>query len=293
MKQVLQIASLVALAAFPLVPTSSASAQEAVPFPKASPPAMVRDQFGLTTVEIEYARPGVKGRKVFGDLIAYGELWRTGADKATKITFSTDVEFGGKPVAAGSYGLFTIPGETEWAVILHKNTEQWGTYNYDEKQEAVRVKVKPTTLRAPVETFRIGLDHIRGDSAHLTLTWDTTHVAVPLKVDIVKQLQPRIEAAMAADGDQKPFLQAAMFYYEHDLDLIKARDWINEAEAQNPEAMWVTYRKGLILAKMGDNEGAMEAAQRAADMAAKAGGALGSEYGRLATSLMARLKQRS
>jgi hypothetical protein len=291
MKQALNLAIVVALGAFPFASSSAAAAQEALQFPQASPPAMVRNTVGLTTVEIEYARPSVKGRKVFGGLLAYGEVWRTGANAATKITFSTDVTFGGKAVSAGTYALFTIPGEKEWAVILNEGVGQWGTYAYDEKKDVVRVIVKPTTLRAPVETLTLDVGHLRTDSGMLSLAWETTHVAVEIKTDLVALLVPKIEAAMAGEGDQKPYLQAAMFYYEHDLDLIKARDWINAGEAQQPEAVWVVYRKGLILQKLGDIETALEAAKRASGLAKKVGGALGAEYGRLSSSLIASLNE--
>lgn len=290
MKHVLRTALVVALAAFPLV--SAPAAQDGpLEFPKASPPSKVQDRIGLTDVTIEYARPGVKGRTVFGGLVAYDEVWRTGADGATKVTFSTDVTFGGKPVPAGTYALFTIPGERQWTFILNSDHGQWGSYAYDAKKDVARAQVEPFTLKRPVETLTIGLGHLRADSAHLTLAWDTTYVAVELRTDLVAILQPRIEKAMAAEGDDKPYLQAAMFYYEHGLDLIQARDWINAAEAKQPEAVWIVYRKGLILAKLDDREGALEAARRASALAKKAGGTLGAEYGRLSEALIRRLQQ--
>jgi Protein of unknown function (DUF2911) len=290
MKHALQILALAAPVAIPLASTSRAQADEAaLEFPAASPPCLVRNQIGTTTVEIQYGRPGVKGRKVFGGLVPYGEVWRTGANSATRITFSGDVRFGGADVTAGTYALFTVPDKTSWTVILNKAADQWGSYGYDEKQDVTRVQVQPETLAKPVETMTLDLADLRDDSAHLVLTWETTRIEVPIKTDLVARMQPRIEAAMAAEGGQKPYLQAAMFYYEHDLDLYKAREWADAAEAAQPEAVWVVYRKGLILAKMGDKEGARESANRTAELAAKAGGSLGAEYGRLSKELNARL----
>ncbi len=275
------------LLASDLRPISAQDAQ--VEFPQASPASFVRDKFGLTTVEIEYARPGVKDRKIFGGLVAYGEVWRTGANAATKITFDTEVSFGGEKVPAGTYALFTIPGEAEWTFILNRVAGQWGSYNYDASNDLVRVKAKPVALGAPQETLSIGLTHLRSDSAHLTLAWEKTRVSVPLKTDLVAILVPRIEAAMATEGGNKPYLQAAMFYYEHDLDLKKALSWIDQGLEAQPDAVWIVYRRGLILAKAGDKDGAYAAAERTVELAMKTGGALGAEYARLGEDLIASL----
>jgi hypothetical protein len=288
MKQTLALALVTALLAIPVA--RGASVQEALEFPQASPPALVRDQFGLTTVEIEYARPSVRERTIFGGLVPYGEVWRTGANNATKVTFSTEVVFGGTSVPPGSYALFTIPGKAEWTVILNQVVGQWGSYAYDVKQDVARVTVKPGALRDPVETLTIGLAHLRADSADLAITWDTVRVAVPVETDIVTMLVPKIEAAMAADGDQKPYLAAAMFYYDHDVDIAKARTWIEAADAEQPDKVWIVYRKGLVLEKAGDKAGALAAAKRASELAKKAGGPLGAEYGRLSDALVAKLK---
>lgn len=281
-------ATLVASLFLAAAPASGQTPQ--VAFPQASPPSLVRNQIGLTTVEVEYARPSVRGRKVFGELVPYGEVWRTGANTATKITFSGDVTFGGETIEAGTYSLFTIPGKDKWTVILNQVVEQFGSYAYDETQDIVRLDVAPVALREPVETLTIGLDHLRDDRATFSIAWETTRVAIEIETDLVEKLVPQIEAVMAGSAEPKPYLPAAMFYYEHDLDLAKARAWIEAAEAAQPEAVWIVYRKGLILAKAGDKDGARKAAQRAGELAQKAGGPLGAEYGRLSATLAARLK---
>lgn len=273
-----------------LIPAAAPAVAQEPGFPAASPPALVRDQIGLTTVEIEYARPGVKGRTIFGGLVPHGEVWRTGANAATRITFDTDVIFGGEPLPAGTYALFTIPGEDEWTVILNGAAEQWGSYAHDPQQDVLRVVVDAETLAVPVETMRLGLEHLRDDSAELAFAWETSAFRVPIAVDLVSQLRPRIEAAMAAPGDDKPYLAAAMFYYEHDLDLDQALEWIDAALAQQPQAVWVQYRKGLIQAKLGDRDGARESAQKALSMAEAVPGELGAEYKRLSESLLASLE---
>ncbi len=268
----------------------TAQAQEKINFPAASPVGKVEQRVGFTDVAVVYGRPGVKGRKVFGELEPWGKVWRTGANSATTISFGTDVKFGGTDVPAGKYSLFTIPEKGEWTIILNKAADQWGAYNYDEKQDQVRVTVKPTATPELVETFEISLRNVTDSSANLVLEWDKTRVSVALGVDVVKVLVPQIEAAMAGSG-KKDYLAAAMFYYEHDLDLKKAVGWMNEGLKESPDAFWMIYRKGLILAKMGDKQGAIAAAQESMKIAEKkAEGDLKAEYIRLNEALIARMK---
>jgi hypothetical protein len=260
-----------------------------VDFPAASPSCKFEQRVGTTDVVIEYARPSVKGRKVFGELEPYGKVWRTGANGATKITFSTAVKFGGNDVPAGTYSLFTIPTSGEWTVILNKTADQWGAYSYDAKEDQARVQVKPTMLPELVETLEIGLRDVQDSSAMLSIAWEKTRVGVKIEVDVVAALVPQIEAAMAAPG-KKPYLSAAMFYYEHGLDLKKALGWMDAGIKEQPAAFWMIYRKGLILEKMGDKKGAMAAAEESLAHAQKAEGDLRDEYVRLNGALKARLK---
>jgi hypothetical protein len=241
----------------------------AVDFPAPSPACTIKQHVGLTDIEVVYSRPGVKGRQIFGGLVSYGEVWRTGANSATKITFSTPVKFNGANVPAGTYALFTIPGETEWTIILNKVAVQSGAFQYDEKQDLVRVQTKPIQLKEQIETFTIEFNEIRDDSAVLNLVWDTTVVPVKIEMDLTGKLVPQIEAAMAAPGDNKPYFQAAMFYYEHGQDLQKARKWVDAAIAQR-EAHYIVHLKAKILAKLGDKEGAIAAARRSIELAIKA-----------------------
>jgi len=258
-------------------------------FPQASPAASFKQRVGLTDVEVEYSRPGVKGRKIFGGLVPYGEVWRTGANSATKITFSTDVKLEGSAVPAGSYALFTIPGEGEWTVILNKVTGQWGAYAYDQKNDLVRVKAKAAALPESVETMTLSVDDVRGGTAKLAMTWDKTRVSVGIDTDLVAVMTPKIQAAMAAEG-KKPYFAAAMFYYENGLDLKQAAAWMEKAVEEQPDAPWIAYRQGLVLAKLGDKPGAIKAATRSVELAKKAGGELATEYTRLGETLIASLK---
>ena len=150
--------------------------------PAASPACTLKQRVGLTDIEIVYSRPGVKGRQIFGGLVPYDKVWRTGANQATKITFGAPVTLNGAEVPAGTYALMTIPGEKEWTIIVNKTAAQWGAYRYDEKADLVRVKATPAALAESVETFTIDINDIHDDSATLNLIWEKTRVPVKLSV---------------------------------------------------------------------------------------------------------------
>jgi len=259
-------------------------------FPAASPAATLKQRVGLTDIEISYSRPSVKGRVIFGGLEPWGEVWRAGANTATSITFSTPVKFNGASVPAGKYGLFALIGKEEWSVILNKVPDQWGAYEYNAKDDIVRVSAKPVKLAQPVETYTIDVNDIRDESATLNLTWENTRVPVTIAVDVVSTLVPKIEAVMASDAPKKPYFQAAMFYLDHNLDLKKADGWMDSAIAAQPDAFYLIYRKAKIQAKMGDKAGALASARASLALAAKSNGAIKDEYTRLNNDLIASLK---
>ena len=247
-----------------------------VNFPAASPACTIKQRVGLTDVEVVYSRPGIKGRTVFGGIVPFDTVWRTGANFATKVTFSTAVKLEGHDIPAGTYSLFTIPGTDEWTVIINKQATQWGSFQYDSNQDLVRFTVTPKTLTdASIETFMIEFDRIRDDSALLLLIWDKTAVPIRLHVDVVSTLVPQIEAAMAAQGKKTDafYFQAAQFYYDHDQDLDKALKWVNAGLADNPMiAFEMMHLKAQILAKQGDKAGAIAAAKQSTALADKAEG---------------------
>ena len=273
------------------IPLFAQSQRVTIPAP--SPLSIVKQRVGFTDIEIEYSRPGVKGRQVFGDLEPYGVVWRTGANSATKITFSTSVKFGGVEVPAGSYALFTIPDEGEWTIILNKVTGQWGSYTYDEKNDIARVKTSPVTIAESVETFLIDINNIRDDSATLDLIWQNTFVPVPLQFDVVPVVVKQIDEAMSAE--KKPsagvYDQAALFYLEHDLDVNKAAEWIAAAIQQQPQAFYLYYHQAQILAKKGDKAGAIASAKRSIELAASQNPVAKAEYTRLNEKVISTLRQ--
>lgn len=261
--------TLTLLAATTLACSSSLFAQTPkVDFPAPSPACTIKQRVGLTDIEIAYSRPSMKGREIFGSngLVPDGKVWRTGANSATKITFSTPVKLNGADVPAGTYGLFTIPGEDTWTIILSKGSEQWGAYQYNEKDDVVRFKTTPIHLAEHIETFTIEFNELRDESADLNLVWDDVVVPIKIERELTATLVPQIETVMASDEKNKPYYQAAMFYYDHGQDLEKAKKWVNAAIAQR-EAHYIVYLKAKILAKLGDKEGAIAAANRSIELA--------------------------
>jgi len=255
-----------ALASGLLFAVSSFAQALRVEFPAPSPACTIKQRVGLTDIEVEYSRPSAKGRQIFGSVVPYGAVWRAGANNATKITFSTPIKLNGTDVAAGSYALYTIPGESEWTIILNKGVGKSGT-QYDEKEDVVRFKAKPASLSdTAIETFTIEFNHLRDESAIINLAWDKTVVPIKAELDLTSKLVPQIEAAMAAEGGQKNYYQAAMFYYDHNQDLHKAKEWVDAAIKQR-EAHYIVHLKAKILAKLGDKQGAVAAAKRSSELA--------------------------
>ena len=263
-----------------------------VEFPAASPACTIKQRVGLTDIEVAYSRPGVKNREIFGGIVPYGQVWRTGANAATKITFSTPVKLNGTDIPAGTYALFTIPGPDDWTVIINKNARQWGAFQYDPKADVARFKVTPFQLAEQIETFMIEFNDIRDESATLDLVWD--HVVVPIHIEIplTDKLVPQIEAAMASPDKKSDgfYFQAATFYYNHNQDLHKALDWVNAGLADRPRIAYeMLHLKAQILAKQGDKAGAIAAAKESTELATKAEGP-GSSFVKMNDDLISSLQ---
>lgn len=286
--------SLLLVAGSALATSLLAQAPAKIDFPAASPAGVIKQRVGVTDLELTYNRPSTKGRKIFGGLVPYGAVWRTGADTATRLTLSTPAKLNGVPVAAGTYELFTIPGEAEWTFILQaaKERPQWGSYAYDAKNDTARFTAKPVALTTPVESLAFDVNDLRANAATLAFAWEKTRVPVTVEVDVVGTLVPQIETVMASNADKKPYFQAAMFYYENNLDLTKALEWMNAGLATQPKAYWMIYRKGLLLAKRGDKAAAIAAAKESMELAAQEarGAELKDEYVRLNQALIDSLK---
>ncbi|SOD99553.1 DUF2911 domain-containing protein [Spirosoma fluviale] len=255
--------------------------------PAASPAQTTKQSFALGDITLEYSRPAVKGRAIFGDLVPFDKIWRTGANATSKITFSSDVKLEGKEVKAGTYGLFTIPGKTSWEVMLSKDlTLGANVGDYKKENEVVRVQVKPTTLANKVETFTINIADILPNSAVLEIMWDKTRVPVTITADIDQTIVKNIEASLASD---KPaYFEAASYYYDTNRDLKQALGWVTKATEQNPKAFWIMLLKARIELKLKEKASAIASAEKTVALATEAKNA---DYVKMATDLIASAKK--
>jgi hypothetical protein len=245
--------------------------------PQASPLAKVEQTVGLTNVLIEYSRPSAKGRTVYGDLVPYGKIWRTGANANTTVSFSEDVSINGKELKAGKYALFATPMADKWDVVFYADTNNWGLpESWDESKVVLKASVKPETLSKPVETFTIEIGNLTNDNATLDLLWERTRISLPFSVPTQDIAMKSIEKALAGPT-MSDYFSAAQYYYQSDKDMNKALLWINNAVSMTPAGkdtpFWYLRLKSLIQAKLGDKKGAIETAKHSLEGAKKAGNA--------------------
>ncbi|WP_398454515.1 DUF2911 domain-containing protein [Sphingobacterium thalpophilum] len=269
----------IATAAVLLLTANAASAQ--LKLPAASSAQTVTQGLGIENVTLSYSRPSMNGRKIFGELVPYNEVWRTGANTNTTLTFEGDVSLNGHKLTAGTYALFTIPNKSEWTVIISKNTKQWGAYTYNQAEDALRFNVKPQTLNTAVETFTISFDNVTPTSAVLSLAWEKTAIKVDLKVEQQAKILASIDEAMK--GEKKPYFAAAQYYFNNNLDLNKALVWFDEAAKAQPKAAHVLYWKAKAQLKAGDKKGAIETATKGVEVATES---KNSEYIKLNTQVL-------
>lgn len=234
--------------------------------PQPSPTQTMKQNFGLSSIELSYSRPGMKGRKIFGDLVPYGKVWRTGANAATIITFGEEVTIGGTKVAAGKYGLLTIPEANEWTVIISKQTDVTSPEAYKQDQDVVRVKAKPMPLPFPIETFTISFDDMKSNGCSIGIMWEQVYVMVPITIEVDSKVMKQIDNIM--NKDNRPYYNAANYYYDNGKDLNVALGWVNKAVEAAPKAQpWVHTLKTKILAKLGKKAEAIAAAKNAIQIA--------------------------
>jgi len=242
--------------------------------PVASPLSKIEQQVGLTDVTIEYSRPSMKGRTIFGDLVPYDKLWRTGANARTKITFSEDITIHDKELKKGTYALLTIPGQKEWEVILYTEYQANGApRELDDSKVAARFKVTPMVTSMARETFTMELANISNNGATLFLLWEKTRVPINFTVPTDKAVMASIDKAMSGPS-AADYYTAAMYYYDEGKDIAKAKEWIDKAMAGNDNPpFWQLRNKSLIYARAGDKQGAIAAARQSLAAAQKAGNA--------------------
>ncbi len=253
--------------------------------PAPSPAQTIKQDFGLSNIELSYSRPGVKDRQIFGDLVPYGKVWRTGANNATTLTFGDEVVIGGKKIPAGKYGLLTIPGADEWTMIISKQTDVSSPAAYKEAEDMVRVNVKPVKADINSETFTMQFANVKPESIDLVMRWDDLMLNMPITANVEEKVMAQINNLM--NKDNRPYFGAAMYYIDNGKDLKQALAWLDKAVEQNPNAFWIHHQRANALVRLGNKAEARTAANKSMELARTANN---DDYISLNEKLLAELK---
>lgn len=242
--------------------------------PQPSPSAKLEQKVGLTDVTIEYSRPAMRGRTIFGDLVPFNKLWRTGANANTKISFSDDIIFGGQKVKAGTYAIYSKPGSSSWEVLLYSDSGNWGVpQDWDAAKVVATAEAEVEKNAQTVESFSISIQNLNNAGASLVIAWENTQVSVAIEVPTHQKVMASIEKVMQASPQANDYYGAAVYYLQENLELKQAKNWIEKAVELRPEAFWMMRQQSLIYAKMGQTKAAIAAAKKSLAAAEKAGNA--------------------
>ena len=253
--------------------------------PQLSTTQTIKQNFGLSSIELSYSRPNAKGRVIFGELVPFGKVWRTGANQASTLTFGDDVTIGDKKIAAGKYGLLSIPNKNNWILIITKQLDVTSPSAYKEENDLVRVNVKPLAVANKVETFTMQFTNVKSSSCELNLQWENTTVSLPISTDVDGKVMSQINNLMTKDN--LPYFNAAMYYMESGKDLNQALSWFNKAVELNPGAYYMYFQKASCLAKLGKKQEAITTATKSLELATLA---KNSDYVKLNEELLKTLK---
>ena len=240
-----------------------ANAQIKTPAP--SPTQTIKQDFGLASVELSYSRPGVKGRKIFGDIVPFGKVWRTGANSATTLTFGDDVIINDVKIPAGKYGLLSIPEKKMWTIIITKQTDVTNASAYKQENDIVRIPVEVKKMKPSLETFTMQFANVKPTSCELHLMWEKTSVSLPVSTDVETRVMTQIDQLM--NKDNRPYYNAALYYMENGKDLNQALAWFDKAVEAQPDAYWVHHQRANCLAKLGKIEEAKKEAEKSKELA--------------------------
>ena len=242
----------------------TASTAQDLKLPALSPTSKITQEFSTSSIEVSYSRPSIRGRVIFGDLVPYGEVWRTGANSATKFKFGEDVTMGGVNLKAGEYAIYTIPGKEEWSVIINKGTSNWGANGYDTADDIARFKVKSKTINNKIQTFTITIADITYSTCDIELVWENTKIIIPVKAHNEERLSAAIDKAI--NKPNIPYFSAANYYYETNQHLDKAYEYVTKAADANPKAYYMWNLKARIAQKMGKKDEAIAAAKKSIEV---------------------------
>lgn len=237
--------------------------------PAPSPLMTVKQAFALSDISIEYSRPSSKGRSVYGGLVPFGKVWRTGANSSTKITFGEDVTINGTALKAGTYAIYSIPNKDKWNIMFYSDLKLGGDVaNYNKANEVLNIEVNTKALRDTVNTFTININDITASKCEIELAWELTSVKFTVAANIDATIMSNIDKSI--NTDSRPYFQAASYYFENNKDLNLALTWVNKAVDQNPKAFWVMLLKAKIENKLKDTTAAIASANKVIAMAKEA-----------------------
>ncbi|AXP82966.1 hypothetical protein CJ739_3907 [Mariniflexile rhizosphaerae] len=245
--------------------TAAFSVNAQITTPQPSPFSKLEQKVGLTDITLEYSRPSMRGRVIFGGLEPYGELWRLGANANTKITFSTDVTIGGNEVKAGTYAIFATPNETSWNVVFYNDASNWGTpQKWDDSKVVAMVTAEVYPMPVKIETFTMTFDDLTNSSAVLGMLWESVYVGVKIEVPTDEMVMASINEAMNGTPAANDYFAAAVYYLQEGKDINQAKTWIDKAisMAGDKAPFWQLRQQSLIYAKSGDKKGAIAAAKK-------------------------------
>tara|TARA_B000000475_G_scaffold121852_1_gene98448 strand:- start:795 stop:1646 length:852 start_codon:yes stop_codon:yes gene_type:complete len=242
--------------------------------PPASPAAEIEQLVGLTEIEVEYNRPSMKGREIFGNLVPYGKLWRTGANSGTKISFSTDVVIDGKTIKEGTYSVFSIPNEDNWDIILYSQAEVWGVpRDWDDSKIIFKSNFESIKYKDgyQLETFSIAFKNLTNNDVDLVLSWGDVYVSVPISVPTRELVAAQIESLMGEDPKASDYYAAAVYYKEENMMLDQALVWMNKAMEMTENPRFFQLRQqSLILAANGKYRQAIKVAKKSLELSIQA-----------------------
>jgi hypothetical protein len=240
--------------------------------PVSSPSTILTQTLGLTKITLDYSRPSVKGRKIFGDLVPFGKVWRTGANKITSIKFDDEVYVHGSVMKAGSYGLYTIPGKNEWTIILNRDDKQWGSYGYDNNKDVVRFNIQPIQPKEFTEQMNIDLVEFTPTSTYVSIKWKNTEVRFKIEQRGIdeKIMAEIVEKTAKPDASTDTYFSAAGFYYQTGVKLDQALVWANKVVEKQKE-YWTYQLVACIAAKQNNCTLAIPNAEKSMELAKKAG----------------------
>lgn len=251
----------------------STAVEAQIKTPQPSPTSKLEQVVGLTDITLEYSRPGIKGRVIFGNLVPFGKVWRTGANANTKITFGDNITVAGQELKKGTYAIYTIPNKDSWDIIFYSDTNNWGNpKKWDESKVAAKATVKTEEIPFSVETFTIDINGITNNGARLEFIWEKTWVGLDFEVPTDKNTLRSIDAVMNGPS-ANDYFQAATYYHTSGKDLNKALEWMKKATAGEDAKFWHLRRMSLIQADLGDKAGAIATAKKSLAEAEKAGNA--------------------